>query len=161
MVKVLCTPSGRSSADLHLGAVIMAGGYAGVAMWAIAIPPDVRLSMSIYLSRTHLVSVITGIKIKNPIGAIRHLFRILRLCSQDHRPRWRGRIMERTWAGNDTSKCALSLECNGYSYSLGIPCKCSDICKTSLIILIARGLTIAKSTQLGVEVSRKMMDLFF
>ncbi len=30
------------STDLNLGAVIFAGGMAGVAMWSIAIPPDVR-----------------------------------------------------------------------------------------------------------------------
>ena len=34
----LTTPG---STDLNLGAVIFAGGTAGVAMWAIAIPPDV------------------------------------------------------------------------------------------------------------------------
>ena len=35
----MLTPPG--STDLNLGAVIFAGGTAGVAMWAIAIPPDV------------------------------------------------------------------------------------------------------------------------
>jgi solute carrier family 25 (mitochondrial carnitine/acylcarnitine transporter), member 20/29 len=33
----------KGSSDLDLGAVIFAGGMAGVAMWSIAIPPDVRL----------------------------------------------------------------------------------------------------------------------
>ncbi|EGO05187.1 hypothetical protein SERLA73DRAFT_44724 [Serpula lacrymans var. lacrymans S7.3] len=34
----------KGSSELNLGAVIMAGGTAGVAMWAIAIPPDVLKS---------------------------------------------------------------------------------------------------------------------
>ena len=41
IVKGMLTPAG--SKDLNLGAVIFAGGMAGVAMWSIAIPPDVRL----------------------------------------------------------------------------------------------------------------------
>ena len=42
VTKKFLTPAGASPADLNLGAVILAGGTAGVAMWAIAIPPDVR-----------------------------------------------------------------------------------------------------------------------
>lgn len=41
VTKKFLTPAGSS--DLNLGAVILAGGTAGVAMWAIAIPPDVRI----------------------------------------------------------------------------------------------------------------------
>lgn len=37
----MLTPEGADPSELNLGAVIMAGGTAGVAMWAIAIPPDV------------------------------------------------------------------------------------------------------------------------
>lgn len=33
---------GQDPSTLNLGAVITAGGLAGVAMWSIAIPPDVR-----------------------------------------------------------------------------------------------------------------------
>jgi len=44
VTKKLLTPAGSSPADLHLGAIILAGGTAGVAMWAIAIPPDVCFS---------------------------------------------------------------------------------------------------------------------
>ena len=40
IVKRMLTPAG--SKDLNLGAVIFAGGMAGVAMWSIAILPDVR-----------------------------------------------------------------------------------------------------------------------
>ena len=39
--KKFLTPAGSTSADLNLGVVILAGGTAGVSMWAIAIPPDV------------------------------------------------------------------------------------------------------------------------
>lgn len=42
VTKKALTPAG--STDLNLGAVILAGGTAGVAMWAIAIPPDVLKS---------------------------------------------------------------------------------------------------------------------
>ncbi|KAI0068305.1 hypothetical protein BV25DRAFT_1867311 [Artomyces pyxidatus] len=40
VTKKALTPAGASPADLNIGAVIFAGGTAGVAMWAIAIPPD-------------------------------------------------------------------------------------------------------------------------
>jgi len=35
------TPAGSDPSQLNLGAVVLAGGLAGVAMWSIAIPPDV------------------------------------------------------------------------------------------------------------------------
>lgn len=41
VTKQALTPASTSSAELNLGAIIVAGGTAGVAMWAIAIPPDV------------------------------------------------------------------------------------------------------------------------
>ncbi|KAG5647590.1 hypothetical protein DXG03_008943 [Asterophora parasitica] len=41
VTKKALTPAGSSPADLNLGAIIVAGGTAGVAMWALAIPPDV------------------------------------------------------------------------------------------------------------------------
>ncbi|KAK0198270.1 hypothetical protein F5146DRAFT_1100027 [Armillaria mellea] len=41
VTKKALTPAGSSPADLNLGAVILAGGTAGVAMWSLAIPPDV------------------------------------------------------------------------------------------------------------------------
>jgi len=40
VAKKALTPAGGDG-QLNLGAVVMAGGTAGVAMWAIAIPPDV------------------------------------------------------------------------------------------------------------------------
>jgi len=41
VTKKFLTPAGASASDLNLSAVILAGGTAGVAMWSIAIPPDV------------------------------------------------------------------------------------------------------------------------
>lgn len=41
VTKKALTPANASSSDLNIGRVILAGGTAGVAMWAIAIPPDV------------------------------------------------------------------------------------------------------------------------
>ncbi len=46
MTKKFLTPAGQSPSQLNLGAIIVAGGTAGVAMWAIAIPPDVRSQAS-------------------------------------------------------------------------------------------------------------------
>ncbi len=42
VTKKALTPAGSSPSELNLGAVIFAGGMAGVAMWSLAIPPDVR-----------------------------------------------------------------------------------------------------------------------
>ncbi|OCH96057.1 hypothetical protein OBBRIDRAFT_809306 [Obba rivulosa] len=44
VTKKFLTPAGSSPSDLNLGAVIIAGGTAGLAMWSIAIPPDVLKS---------------------------------------------------------------------------------------------------------------------
>jgi hypothetical protein len=39
--KKALTPPGSDPSQLNLSAIIIAGGTAGVAMWSIAIPPDV------------------------------------------------------------------------------------------------------------------------
>ncbi|KAH9064342.1 hypothetical protein EDB87DRAFT_1680985 [Lactarius vividus] len=44
ITKKALAPTGAQSSDLNIGQVILAGGTAGVAMWAIAIPPDVLKS---------------------------------------------------------------------------------------------------------------------
>lgn len=41
VTKKALTPAGSNPSDLNLGAIILAGGVAGVAMWSLAIPPDV------------------------------------------------------------------------------------------------------------------------
>lgn len=40
VIKKALTPEGSDPSKLDLGAIILAGGSAGVAMWSIAIPPD-------------------------------------------------------------------------------------------------------------------------
>lgn len=44
LIKKALTPAGARPEDLNPGAVLFAGGMAGVAMWTIAIPPDVLKS---------------------------------------------------------------------------------------------------------------------
>lgn len=44
VTKKALTPPGASPSELNLGVIILAGGTAGVAMWALAIPPDVGFS---------------------------------------------------------------------------------------------------------------------
>ncbi|KAI0307693.1 hypothetical protein B0F90DRAFT_1621732 [Multifurca ochricompacta] len=44
VTKKALAPANASSSDLNIGQVILAGGTAGVAMWSIAIPPDVLKS---------------------------------------------------------------------------------------------------------------------
>ncbi|KAF4622858.1 hypothetical protein D9613_002124 [Agrocybe pediades] len=44
VTKKALTPAGSSPSELNLSAIIVAGGTAGVAMWALAIPPDVLKS---------------------------------------------------------------------------------------------------------------------
>jgi hypothetical protein len=44
VTKKALTPANASPSDLNIGRVILAGGTAGVAMWAIAIPPDVSFT---------------------------------------------------------------------------------------------------------------------
>jgi len=44
VTKKALIPAGASPSELNLGAIILAGGTAGVAMWALAIPPDVLKS---------------------------------------------------------------------------------------------------------------------
>lgn len=41
VAKKKLTPAGSDPSKLNLGAVVVAGGLAGVAMWSVAIPPDV------------------------------------------------------------------------------------------------------------------------
>ncbi|KAG9049591.1 carnitine transporter [Tulasnella sp. UAMH 9824] len=41
LAKKALTPKDQPSSQLNLGAIVLAGGTAGIAMWSIAIPPDV------------------------------------------------------------------------------------------------------------------------
>jgi len=86
VTKKALTPAGASAADLNLQAVILAGGTAGVAMWAIAIPPDVSPlyspSFSVQvLSRARTPNL--GPQISSPIRTHWHILWHPRLCAQD------------------------------------------------------------------------------
>ena len=80
----MLTPAGQSPSELNLGAIIMAGGTAGVAMWSIAIPPDVReLYFAVELQFNADNSRITGLEVKNPVSPHRNVLWLLRLCTKD------------------------------------------------------------------------------
>ena len=49
VTKKALTPAGASPSELNLGAIILAGGTAGIAMWALAIPPDVGLATLLHI----------------------------------------------------------------------------------------------------------------
>jgi hypothetical protein len=57
VTKKALTPAGSSPADLNLQAIIIAGGTAGVAMWAIAIPPDVSVKLVLPSNARSRVSI--------------------------------------------------------------------------------------------------------
>ena len=60
VIKKQLTPAGSDPSKLNLGAIMLAGGSAGIAMWSIAIPPDVRLLSLLSQPQTHarLISVL-------------------------------------------------------------------------------------------------------
>lgn len=99
VTKKALTPAGSSPSDLNLGAIIFAGGMAGVAMWSLAIPPDVCQTTSRRLNGSH---IITGHKVAYTIGPHRDLFRIHGLCQKDDCCRWCQSIMERIWPRDGT-----------------------------------------------------------
>lgn len=47
VAKKKLTPAGSDPSELNLGAVVLSGGLAGVAMWSVAIPPDVGHSVTV------------------------------------------------------------------------------------------------------------------
>lgn len=67
-------PAGSSTVELNLGAIIVAGGMAGVAMWAIAIPPDVSFSTFILQVFLDFLKKKTGPEIPPAVGTIGDVF---------------------------------------------------------------------------------------
>ncbi|KAF7339598.1 Carnitine/acyl carnitine carrier [Mycena sanguinolenta] len=59
VTKKALTPAGQSPSQLNLGAIILAGGTAGVAMWAVAIPPDAS-SCNKFVLKSRLQSAPNG-----------------------------------------------------------------------------------------------------
>ncbi len=95
VVKKYMTPA--NAEGLSLGAVILAGGMAGIAMWSVAIPPDVRR-----LARCHACSVDADAtpalppdhQVAPPVGAERDVQGLCGLHAAAHRQGRRGRAME-------------------------------------------------------------------
>jgi hypothetical protein len=79
VTKKALTPAGSSPSELNLGAIILAGGTAGVAMWSIAIPPDVRAAPFAACRMFLIRCLLLGVEITNTNGAKRHLYGFLRL----------------------------------------------------------------------------------
>jgi hypothetical protein len=79
VTKGLLTPAG--SKDLNLGAVIFAGGMAGVAMWSIAIPPDVCIHLVAFCVGDATDSRIANVghQVQDTICTFRHIFWLPRL----------------------------------------------------------------------------------
>ena len=79
------TPAGHDPSRLNLGAIVFAGGMAGVGMWAIAIPPDVR---SLATSLRHILKQFfgfTGHQIKDTNCSRGNVPRLRRLCAKNNR----------------------------------------------------------------------------
>lgn len=96
LTKRALTPAGADPGQLNLGAIIMAGGTAGIAMWSIAIPPDVRRSI---LEREHSQRCVeTGSQIENPVRANWDILGLHGLRTEDHCGRRCRSAVERSWA---------------------------------------------------------------
>jgi hypothetical protein len=92
VAKKALTPQGKEAGDLNLGAIIVAGGTAGVAMWSIAIPPDVSFKSTRWHIELILASL--GPQIPHTVCSPRYIYRINRLCQEDDCCRWCWRAME-------------------------------------------------------------------
>lgn len=75
VAKKKLTPAGSDPSQLNLGAVVVAGGLAGVAMWSVAIPPDVSLFPLNVMNRFLNCSLL-GHQIPLTVGSSRNLYRI-------------------------------------------------------------------------------------
>ena len=107
VTKKLLTPAGSTPSDLNLGAVIVAGGMAGIAMWSIAIPPDVRFCPLLVVA-TLIHGQYPGHQVAHSVRTYRYLLGFHGLCAEDDRCRWRGSALEGTWAGDGTRKSSHS-----------------------------------------------------
>ena len=105
-MKKRLTPAG--STDLSLPAVMAAGAFAGVAMWSIAIPPDVSRSPSAHLTSRKVQSqlilnrtlALTGHQISITIRPERDVQRVRGLRAKDDQGGRSGRALERILGGH-------------------------------------------------------------
>jgi solute carrier family 25 carnitine/acylcarnitine transporter 20/29 len=85
VAKKKLTPAGKEPGDLDLGAVVMAGGLAGVAMWSIAIPPDVsHFRVHLGVSAAESYQSPAGHQIAASVCATGDLHWLLGLCPKDN-----------------------------------------------------------------------------
>jgi len=112
VTKKALTPAGASPSELNLGAIILAGGTAGVAMWSLAIPPDVGFSGIVAWFTYRLINWKrnTGAQIKVAIGANRNILRSAGLCTQDDCTGWCPCALEGIRPRNGTGTCLLKSE---------------------------------------------------
>ena len=163
VTKKALTPANASSSDLNIGRVILAGGMAGIAMWSIAIPPDVSFTqLTLLIFNILAESRALGFEIEVAVRAHRHIFWYHGLRPENYRYRRCESAMEGVRTSHGTSG-SLRVLLMSFVFAnlvvLGIPCKCGDIRKSLLSLFPYR--LVAKCMQLGVEASRKLMDGLF
>jgi Mitochondrial carrier protein len=99
VAKKKLTPKGKETGDLDLGAVVVAGGLAGVAMWSIAIPPDVSIfCVVLFISITDPGQLFIGHQIATSVSSAGHIHRLFGLHQKDCRSRRCWCLMEGLWA---------------------------------------------------------------
>ena len=121
LTKRALTPAGSDPGELNLGAIIMAGGTAGIAMWSIAIPPDVSRSTR---SRTECSYMTPGFEVEDSICTNGDVFWLHGLCTQDYCGRWCRSVVERSRACYGESEFAdtrLLMFSNVYGIAQAFP----------------------------------------
>lgn len=79
VTKKALTPTGSSASELNLGTIILAGGTAGVAMWSLAIPPDVRSISDVLFQGVDLLQQVLKSRLQSaPSGTYSGLLDCLR-----------------------------------------------------------------------------------
>ena len=127
VTKKALTPAGSSPTELNLSAIILAGGTAGVAMWALAIPPDVSSHDSGGLDAA---DEIQGREIQNSVSTYGDIQWLFRLCSEDYCTRRSGCSVEGLWACYDTGMYHPTLSFLFHRLTqtwTGISSKCGNI----------------------------------
>lgn len=102
VTKKFLTPPGSSPAELNLGAIIVAGGTAGIAMWALAIPPDVRMTTT---SENAMLIFLLGFEIPPPVCSYGNIFWLYGLCEENNSTGWCQSAMERLRTCNGKGMC--------------------------------------------------------
>lgn len=134
VTKKALTPAGSSPSDLNLGAVIFAGGTAGVAMWALAIPPDVRRAATFTCLRYWYADTTScaGIEIPVTIRTDGDVLWLHGLRTQNHCTGWRQSAVEglRTRYGSGESQDHRKWHAISDLVLAGIPGQCSYLRKS-------------------------------